>query len=175
MYEGWTHEVEAWHEFYLLIGTAGLTLTGLLFVVVSFGARIVASGAATGVRAFVSPNAVYFCTTLVVAAVFLIPSVSPAAIGVFLCVGALASLGYLLAYTKVHQRWRENKLPVVDWVWFVGLPTANYVLLLLAAVGVLIGAAWSMYGIAVAQIILLVIGIRNAWDLVIWMAEQEHM
>lgn len=29
--------MEAWHEFYLLLGTAGVTLTGLLFVVVSLG------------------------------------------------------------------------------------------------------------------------------------------
>ena len=165
--------MEAWHDFYLLIGTAGLTLTGLLFVVVSFGARIVADRAATGVRAFVSPNAVYFSATLVVAAVLLIPNVSPTVIGVFLCAGALASLGYL-AYTRVHRRWRENKLSVLDWVWFVGLPAMSYVLLLLSGAGVLLGTAWSMYGIAVALIFLLVIGIRNAWDLVIWMTEQEH-
>ena len=50
----------------------------------------------------------------------------------------------------------------------------SYVLLLLSGAGVLLGTAWSMYGIAVALIFLLVIGIRNAWDLVIWMAEQEH-
>jgi hypothetical protein len=58
--------MEAWHEFYLLIGTAG-DLTGLLFVVVSFGARTVATRASIGVRAFVSPNAVCFSATLVVA------------------------------------------------------------------------------------------------------------
>jgi len=69
MHDGWSHLLEPWHEFYLLIGTAGLILSGLLFVVVSFGARTVADQAATGVRAFVSPNAVYFTTTLVVAAV----------------------------------------------------------------------------------------------------------
>jgi hypothetical protein len=165
--------VEAWHEFYLLMGTAGLTLTGLLFVVVSFGARTVATRAATGVRAFVSPNAVYFCTTLVVAAVLLVPNVSPAVVGLFLCVGALASLGYL-AYTRVHRRWRENKLPALDWVWYVGLPPMSYVVLLISGVGLLLGAAWSMFGVAVALILLLVIGIRNAWDLVIWMAKQEH-
>lgn len=58
MQEGWVRELEAWHDFYLLIGTAGLTLTGLLFVVASLGHRIIAARATTGVRAFVSPNAV---------------------------------------------------------------------------------------------------------------------
>ena len=42
MHDTWTHELETWHEFFLLIGTAGVTLTGLLFVVVSLGPRVVA-------------------------------------------------------------------------------------------------------------------------------------
>jgi len=140
--------LEGWHEFYLLIGTAGLTLTGLLFVVVSLGPRVVASHEATGVRAFISPNAVYFTTTLVVSAI--------------------------LALTKVHRQWRDNKLPVLDWAWFVGLPIAAYVLLLLSGVGFVLNVALAGYAVAAALILLLVIGIRNAWDLVIWISRQEH-
>jgi len=173
MHEAWTHQLETWHEFYLLIGTAGMTLTGLLFVVVSLGPRVVANHQATGVRAFISPNAVYFATTLVVSAVFLIPDLPTIAIGAFLFLGAGASLGYL-AYTKVHRQWRHNKLPFLDWIWFVGLPIAAYLLLLLSGTGFLLQAAPSMHGVAVALILLLVIGIRNAWDLVIWISQQEH-
>src|SRR5438034_9415868 len=95
MHDTWTHELETWHEFFLLIGTAGVTLTGLLFVVVSLGPRVVANQQATGVRAFMSPNAVFFTTTLVVAAALLIPDVPAMAIGAFLCVGAVGSLVYL--------------------------------------------------------------------------------
>jgi len=173
MHEAWTHELETWHEFYLLVGTAGVTLTGLLFVVVSLGPRVVADHQATGVRAFISPNAVYFTTALVVSAVLMVPSLPAMAIGALLCLGAVASLGYL-AYTKVHQQWRHNKLPFLDWIWFVGLPIAGYVLLLLSGIGFLLQAALSMHGVAVGLILLLVIGIRNAWDLVIWISQQEH-
>jgi len=173
MLEGWAHELEAWHDFYLVIGTAGLTLTGLLFVVVSFGARTVADRVATGVRAFVSPNAVHFCATLVVAAVFLVPSVPSSIVGLFLLLGALGLLAYL-AHTKVHRRWRENKLQVLDWIWFVGLPILSYVLILASGVAMLFGKLWSKYGIAVGLILLLVIGIRNSWDLVIFMAQREQ-
>jgi hypothetical protein len=173
MHEAWTHELETWHEFYLLVGTAGVTLTGLLFVVVSLGPRVVADHQATGVRAFISPNAVYFTTALVVSAVLMVPSLPAMAIGALLCLGAVASLVYL-AYTKVHQRWRHNKLPFLDWIWFVGLPIAGYVLLLLSGIGFLLQAALSMHGVAVGLFVLLVLGIRNAWDLVIWISQQEH-
>jgi hypothetical protein len=173
MHQAWTHQLETWHEFYLLIGTAGVTLTGLLFVVVSLGPHVVANHRATGVRAFISPNAVYFTTTLVVSAVLMVPDLPAMAIGAFLCLGAVASLGYL-AYTKAHQQARHNKLPFLDWIWFVGLPIAGYMLLLISGIGFLLQAALSMHGVAVALILLLVIGIRNAWDLVIWISQQEH-
>ncbi len=173
MHEAWTHQLETWHEFYLLIGTAGVTLTGLLFVVVSLGPRMVAERRAAGVRAFMSPNAFFFATTLVVSAVFMVPDLPAVAIGTFLCLGAVASLGYL-AYTKAHQQWRDSKLPLLDWIWFVGLPITAYVLLLLCGIGLLLQVALSMHGTAVALILLLVIGIRNAWDLVIWISQQEQ-
>ena len=172
MHEG-ILQLEKWHEFYLLIGTAGMTLTGLLFVVVSLGPRLIATQQATGVRAFVSPNAVYFTTTLVVSAVLMVPDLPAVTIGTCLCFGALACLGYL-AYTKVHQQWRHNKLPALDWIWFVGLPIAGYVLLLLSGIGFLLRFALSIHGVAVALTLLLVIGIRNAWDLVIWISQKEH-
>jgi hypothetical protein len=173
MHDGWPHLLETWHEFYLLIGTAGLTLSGLLFVVVSFGARTVAEQAATGVRAFVSPNAVYFTVVMVVAAVLLVPAVPRIAVGLFLCLGAFGSLSYL-TYTRVHRRWRENKLGALDWIWFVGMPVLSFAVLLLSGIGVLLQADASMYGVAVSVILLLVTGMRNAWDLVLWMAQREH-
>ena len=172
MHDG-TFQLEKWHEFYLLIGTAGMTLTGLLFVVVSLGPRLIATQQATGVRAFVSPNAVYFTTTLVVSALLMVPDLPAVVIGTCLCFGALACLGYL-AYTKAHQLWRHNKLPLLDWIWFVGLPIASYVLLLLSGIGFLLRFALSIHGVAVALTLLLVIGIRNAWDLVIWISQKEH-
>ena len=77
-----------------------------------------------------------------------------------------------LGYTKTHQRWRQSNLPLMDWIWYVGLPIAAYVVLLLSGIGVLMQASLSMYGVAGALILLLVIGIRNAWDLVIWISQQ---
>lgn len=165
--------MEAWHDFYVLVGTAGVTLTGLLFVVMSLRPRVAAETQVTGVRSFISPNTVYFTTALVVSTVFLVPALPAIVNGLFLCVGAAASLGYL-GYTKAHQRWRQSNLPLMDWIWYVGLPIAAYVVLLLSGIGVLMQASLSMYGVAGALILLLVIGIRNAWDLVIWISQQEQ-
>jgi hypothetical protein len=166
------YPLEAWHDFFVLVGTAGVTLTGLLFVVISLRPRVSVERQATGVRTFISPNTVYFTTALVVSTVFLVPALPETFLGAFICVGAAGSLGYL-AYTNVHQRWRQSNLPFMDWVWYVGLPIANYALLLLSGIGILMQASLAMHGVAAAMIFLLVIGIRNAWDLVIWISQQE--
>ena len=125
MHDAWTHQLETWHEFYILLGTAGLTLTGLLFVVISLGPRVAADRHATSVRAFVSPNAVFFTTALVVSSLFLVPELSATMIGVLLCSGAGGSLVYL-AHARAHQEWRHHHLPPLDWIWFVGLPLLSY-------------------------------------------------
>jgi hypothetical protein len=169
----WKPQMESWHEFYMLVGTAGLTLTGLLFVVVSLGPRVVAERNAMGVRAFVSPNAVYFTSTLVVSALFLVPALSATMVGVLLCVGAGASLVYLV-YIGAHRQWRQNNLSVLDWIWFIGFPFFGYLLLFLAGVGFLIGVSATMYVAAVALVLLVVTGIRNAWDLVLWISSEER-
>ena len=173
MHEAWTHQLESWHEFYLLVGTAGLTLTGLLFVVISLGPRVTADRHATSVRAFVSPNAVFFTTTLVVSSLFLVPGLSATMIGILLCLGTTASMVYL-AYTRAHQQWRHHKLPLLDWIWFVGLPCLGYLLLLFAGVCFLVEVSFAMYGVAAGLVLLVITGIRNAWDLVLWTAKQQH-
>ncbi|HEY1329826.1 MAG TPA: hypothetical protein VGI14_23035 [Casimicrobiaceae bacterium] len=166
--------MQAWHDFYLLIGTAGAALTGLLFVVVSLGLRVVARDRTTGVRAFLSPNAVHFTATLVVSAMFLVPDLSPIAIGARLCVGSTGALVYSVI-TRAHRNWRHNELDLLDWIWFVALPVASYGLLLAAGLGFVLGTPLSMYGVAVVVILLLVVALRNAWDIVIWMSREEHV
>ena len=94
-------------------------------------------------------------------------------IGVLLCFGAGASLVYL-ACTRGHQQWRHNKLPMLDWIWFVGLPFLSYLLLLFAGVGLLVELSFAIYGVAAGLVLLVVTGIRNAWDLVLWTAQQQH-
>jgi hypothetical protein len=173
MHEAWAHQLEMWHEFYLLLGTAGLTLTGLLFVVISLGPRVAADRHAGSVRAFVSPNAVFFTSTLVVSSLFLVPGLSTTMIGALLCFGAGASLVYL-AYTRAHQQWRHHRLPPLDWIWFVGLPFLSYVILLTAGVGFVVEISFAMYGVAVGLVLLVITGIRNAWDLVLWTAQKQH-
>jgi|RhiMetdeSRZDD1v2_1073273.scaffolds.fasta_scaffold144926_2 hypothetical protein len=88
----WLQQLTAWHNFYLLLGTAAATLTGLMFVVVSLGPQLIADHTTTGVGAFITPAVVYFTTVLVVAALMTVPAVPAPLLGALLALGSLGGL-----------------------------------------------------------------------------------
>jgi hypothetical protein len=168
----WMHQLEKWHEFFLLSGTAGGILTGVLFVVISLGPSIIAADNATSVRACVSPNAVYFTTVLVVSNALMAHVLPQALTGWLLCLGAALTLLYLWSI-RGRQPWHEEGVSLPDKIWYLALPRIAYALLLVAGVGVLRGDPRAVPLIGATMIFLMVIGIRNAWDLAVWLPVQE--
>jgi hypothetical protein len=58
--------------------------------------------------------------------------------------------------------------------WFYGVaPFAAYVVLGVADVGVLARWPYAVYAVSVSQLALLLIGVRNAWDLATWLAPRR--
>ena len=69
MQEAVVSPIASWESFYVIIGTAAATLTGLMFVVVTLitGIRSRASSPGDGIAAFSTPSVVHFGTALLVA------------------------------------------------------------------------------------------------------------
>ncbi|HZR81540.1 MAG TPA: hypothetical protein VFD92_10630 [Candidatus Binatia bacterium] len=173
MPEEWPQQIHAWHDFYAITGTAAATLTGLMFVVVSLGPRTIARSSGTGVRAFVTPTVVHFATVLFVAALMAIPATTPVLAESALLVGGVALLAYL-NWTRVHRQWRESNLDRDDWLWYVGLPGLSYLLLVAGALGIWERSELGLASVAAAVLTLVATGIRNSWDLVIFMSQRAH-
>jgi hypothetical protein len=55
-----------------------------------------------------------------------------------------------------------------DWIWNVILPAIVYGTLLGMAVLIWRRPEVSMYGVAVVSVLLMFIGIHNAWDIAVW-------
>jgi hypothetical protein len=173
METSWPHQLEQWHDFFLLCGTAAVTLTGALFIVISLGPSIIAAQSNTGVKAFVTPNAVYFTSVLIVAQVLLAPSVARTTTGWLLCTGAPLCMLYLWS-THAPRHWRANGLSTFDGIWYIVFPYLAYGLALIAGIMVLRDDALAMPALAAVLLFLLVVGVRNAWDLAVWMPQQER-
>ncbi len=161
----------AWHDFYVIVGGAAAGLTGLMFVVVSLGTWTARSRSHPGFRAFVTPTVVFFASVLVIAAFLTAPwrRVEPIAAGVG--AGSLGELVYLLVI-RGHRQWQSN-LDRLDWFWYVGMPIATYALGVAAAATLLVRPVVGLEVVGGMLVLLLVIGIRNAWDLVVWTTQQR--
>ena len=170
--------LQAWHEFYFLLGTSAAALTGLMAVVVSINPDTIADRPKAGVRAFITPTMVFFTTAFVVSALLLAPQVPVRSLAVLLALAGIAGVVYLL-WTRGHHYYvhgiedQPPNLDAEDWIFFIGLPYLSYLLLIAAAVAIWLHAGFGAPTLAIATMLLLVIGIHNAWDLVIWLAQQR--
>jgi len=168
-----------WANFYVLIGTSAGALTGLTFVVITIsGDPVRAETAAmrlTGLRAFITPTAVHFGSALWISAVLCIPGHT--VLSAAFCIGAISVVGlfYCMRVLQLIAVIRSEYRPfVADWVWNIVLPALAYLCLLVAALLLRRYTPLSLDMVAAATLVLLTIGIHNAWDVVVWFTTERH-
>ena len=115
MTKSWLELMEAWHDFYVIVGSAAAGLTGLMFVVVTLGPHTISSRSHAGVRGFVTPTVVFFATVLVLGAVMTIPSMTANLLSGVLALGSLGGLIYLITIHG-HKTWQQSELDWRDWI-----------------------------------------------------------
>lgn len=158
-----------WESFYVITGSSGAALTGLMFVVVALAADRMGKTPPDGLGAFSTPTVAHFAVVLLLASVMTMPL--HRVISLSICLGACAVVG-LVSTVRAGMRMRrlETYAAVAeDWIWNVILPSAAYVVLLCCAL--LLGQAQESVLFVVAAIVLalLFIGIHNAWDVAVFL------
>src|SRR5258708_8210171 len=160
--------VDNWHDFDLLIGTAAATLVGLMFVAASIGARVFLEKDRAAMKAFMGPTVVHSSAVVVVDMVSLIPSHDwPALAGLLALVGIPGAVYSANLWLQLFVRRRFN-IDIVDRLFYALIPVLGYLLLLLAAFVLFRQSRAGLDLLAAAQITLLLAGIRNAWDMMLW-------
>lgn len=162
-----------WDSFYLLIGSAAAALIGLLFVVTTLTVDIERGRARRGASVYMSPTVFHFGVVLTASAVGLVPDVATTPAGAVIGASALAGLA---AACVVAVRIRTGSVVPEEaphWtdVWYYGVaPAAIYVALAVGSLAVLADSPRAPVIVGAALTALLLVGIRNAWDLVTWLA-----
>src|SRR6266851_6784345 len=157
-----------WHDFYILVGTASATLVGLMFVAASIGSSIFDEDHRAGMTAFITPTVVHFAAVLFTCLLVTIPTQSWRTLGGLIGAGGLAGAiycGRLVAQMIIRHRFNVD---LIDRLFYALLPLLGYLLALIAAVLLLIQSTASANLIAAAVLTLLFAGIRNAWDMMVW-------
>jgi hypothetical protein len=156
--------IKGWDNYYVIVGSSAAGLTGLTFVVIALAADA-RRMTVMGLRAFVTPAIVYFCTVLGVSAYMSMPGQTLLSLSIAL--GAVGAVGILFGIVSAAsmRRLEGRYVPVLeDWLWHAVFPGLVYALLLSAAVLLWYSPTFGLYSIAALLLMLLFIGIHKAWD-----------
>jgi len=163
-----------WTDFYLITGGAAAALTGLQFVVQTLLASdslrsTTAKDPETAIGAFGTPTVVHFTLALVLSAMMCVPWPGYGPLRVTLGIVALGALVYSASVLQRAAQQRAYTPVFEDWLWHIILPIAAYLKVLACALFFGRGEAWELFAVAAATVLLLCVGIHNAWDTVTWL------
>jgi hypothetical protein len=164
--------VQTWHDFYTVAGAASATLMGLLFVALSLHLRIVVSH--PEVKSLARVTLADFFVVLLISLFLAIPTGQAIGTGIEMLGTAAASIWLMArpAVVGVRNR-RARRLGPRVLIFRFGLTALAY--MGLGAVGVLflVGDFEDALGWSVTVVIvLLLVAVRNTWDLLVTVADQ---
>jgi hypothetical protein len=172
MHEDVTSLLKAWESFYVIVGSTGGALTGLQFVVLTLIGEA-AGGRKDSISAFSSPNVVHFCAALLVASILSAPWTALWQPGLAVAGCGVLGVVYSIVVLRRARRQRVYQPVLEDWVWHAILPILAYATLLVAGVIIERSSVGALYCIGAAVVLLVFIGIHNAWDTVTYVMMQR--
>jgi hypothetical protein len=156
----------AWESFYVIAGSSGAALTGLQFVVMALIADTRPNSSSQEIATFGSPTVVHFCLVLLFSGILSAPWPTITSAAIALGLGSMVGLGYTLVVLRRAMRRMSYKPVLEDWVWHTVLPLMAYASSLTGAIELEHDSTLSLFAVAGATMLLLFIGIHNAWDTV---------
>lgn len=162
---------EHWDSFYLLIGGAAGALIGLLFIVATLTKGIDPDSALRGASVYMTPIVFHLGLVLSLSGLAAAPGAPVKADGAILAVAA--ALGLLTCARVIYHLTANPLFASAHWTdrWSYGvLPLGAYVALTASAAAVWLRPAWAADAVAASLLAVLLIAIRNAWDMVTWMS-----
>ena len=169
MNEGAVSLLAGWESFYVIVGSSAAALTGLQFVIMALIAESDGPGGSQEIAAFGSPTVVHFCTALLVSTICSAPWPQVSSAGLAVSAVGFGGLLYTAVVFRRARRQSGYKPVFEDWLSHTILPTAAYVVLLVSGLW-LASASAAAFLVGAAALLLVFIGIHNAWDTVTYVA-----
>jgi hypothetical protein len=161
--------VAPWHDVYILIGTASATLIGLMFVAASVGTGVYSKDRYHALRAFLSPTVVHFACALAACMFAIAPLRSWPLFGLLIGATGLYGIGYaVMVWRNMLRHGLTVSIDLEDRICYAAIPAVGYATMLAACVELVREDAMGCDLLAIAMGLLLMIGIRNAWDMTIF-------
>ena len=161
----------AWSSFYVMTGSSAAALTGLMFVVITLvTARERAEDTHAGISTFSTPIVMHFAAALLVSAVLIAPWRSLVHAAVVVAFIGLSGVAYILRVMHRTRRLTFYTADFEDWMWYTILPFVAYGAISAGAIALAAAPVQALFILAGGVVLLIFIGIRNAWDIVTYIA-----
>jgi hypothetical protein len=158
-------ELAKWESFYTIVGSAAGALIGLQFVVMTLITQRPRVHADAG-AAFATPTIMHFSAALVLAALLRAPWQTIATASMVWGVVAFAGVVYAVVVIRRMAKQGVYRPVFEDWMFHAVLPLAAYATLAVSAVTAADYTREALFGVGGSVLLLLFIGIHNAWDAV---------
>jgi len=165
-----------WSNFYIITGSSAAALTGLMFVVVTLATGMPLrqrDEMNVGFAVFNTPTVLHFCTAFLVSGILSAPwrtALFPdIIIGIIGFIGVLYVLRVIFRTTKLTSYQPDLE----DWAWFGIFPIVAYAAMVAASILLPWHAETALFTLAAAIMLLIFMGIRNAWDIVMYLAIEQ--
>jgi hypothetical protein len=169
--------VRDWHDFYGLVGTASAPLVGLMFVAASVGANIFSASHQQPMKAYLTPTVAHFSSLLFICILFLILIPTQTWLSLSMTLGGLGvtRIAYSLRQCIRVFFTLRSRIDLADRIFYVFVPGLGYLLVVVSAGALFAHRPLSAELAAVALIVLLLAGIRNAWDMTVWIITRSPL
>lgn len=165
-----------WATFYEVLGSASAALTGLQFITIALLADmpIRDPGEVDAGDAFATPTIVHFASALFLAAAGAAPWATLTTPAILWGVAGAAGFVYTLIVLR-RMRSQSAYHPVLeDWAFHTALPLLAYAGVAASGASVRAHQAPALTLVAGAGLLLLFIGVHNAWDTVTFLALRKR-
>jgi hypothetical protein len=157
-------ELAKWDNFYVIVGSAAGALIGLQFVVIALIAEKPVPGAAEAGAAFANPTIVYFSVALFLSAVLHAPWQAITIVAILYGLVGFGGMAYTVIVIRRMRKQTAYKPEFEDWLFHIVLPLAAYAMLAVSSFAASSHERSALFGVGSAALLLLFIGIHNAWD-----------
>lgn len=158
------HALVVWENFYVIVGAAAGALIGLQFVVMTLIAQRPPRAARAASAAFATPTIVHFSVVLFLSSLISAPwesIVAPAVISSLTGVGGLIYAAIVGWRVKIQGAYKPD---LEDQLFHVVFPFVAYAILTASSLEAFAHTREALFGVGAAELLLLFIGIHNAWD-----------
>jgi hypothetical protein len=159
--------LNGWENFYVIVGSSAGALIGLQFVVMTLIAgRPTDRGEAQAGDAFATPSVVHFGVVLLLSAGISAPWDGIGAVAVLWGLVGFSGIVYAVVVARRMRAQTAYRPVFEDWLFHALLPFAAYAMLVGSAFAAHSHARPALFIVGAAALLLLFVGIHNAWDTV---------